>query len=160
MDVTVENPTEESAQSISEPGADTEHPCIEDHEENEGGDIHSESDGGYADEVDYDAVIADDMRALKAEFPELASMTDITELDNPVRYAALRDLGLTPKEAYLATSKRPAADTRSHLKATYGRHTSAPKNTMSREELAVAKDVFEGLSDAEIISLYKRVSGK
>ena len=56
--------------------------------------------------IDYDEVIAKDLEILRSEFPELSGLSDITQLDNPIRYAALRDIGLDPTEAYLATTKR------------------------------------------------------
>lgn len=112
----------------------------------------------YRDESDYEAIVAEDIKTLKSDFPELASLSDITELDNPVRYAALRDLGLTPREAYLATSKRNIRDTRSHLRAASGIHTALSRNTMSREELSVARELFSGMSDSEIQRLYKKVT--
>ena len=60
----------------------------------------------------YEEIIAEDIKLLKAEFPELYAMEDITELENPLRYAALRDLGLSAQEAYLATTRRKRQDTR------------------------------------------------
>ena len=109
------------------------------------------------DAVDYAAVVESDLRILKEEFRELSSITDITELNDPLRYAALRDLGLTPVEAYLATAKRQKKDNRSHLVAT--RTVSASQNgSMSDAELSAAREIFVGVSDAEIRKLYKRVT--
>ena len=108
-------------------------------------------------DVDYAAVVEEDLRILKEEFRELAFITDITELNDPLRYAALRDLGLTPAEAYLATAKRQKKDNRSHLVAT--RTVSAAQNgSMSDAELSAAREIFVGVSDAEIRKLYKRVT--
>ena len=108
--------------------------------------------------TDYEALIESDIMTLKAEFPELASIGDITDLNNPLRYAALRDLGLTPAEAYLATAKRITKDTRSHLKSAHGRNASGVTGGMSYFELATARELFPGKSDAELQQLYKRVS--
>ena len=108
-------------------------------------------------EVDYAAVVEEDIRTLREEFRELSTLTDICELDDPMRYAALRDLGLTPAEAYLATAKRQKKDNRSHLVAT--RTVSASQNgSMSDAELSAAREIFVGVSDAEIRKLYKRVT--
>ena len=109
-------------------------------------------------EIDYEALIASDVSTLKTEFPELRGIKDITDLENPLRYAALRDLGLTPEEAYLATSKRRVQDTRAHLRSAHGRSAAASVGMMSQHELATARDLFPGLSDSEIQRLYKRVS--
>ena len=108
--------------------------------------------------IDYEALIAEDLDTLRAEFPELRGIRDITDLNNPLRYAALRDLGLTPEEAYLATAKRRAQDTRAHLRSAHGRNAGASMGMMSQHELTMARDIFPGLSDAELQRLYKRVT--
>ena len=51
------------------------------------------------DSVDYEGIIREDIAQLKSEFPELSELSEITQLNNPLRYAALRDLGLSPAEA-------------------------------------------------------------
>lgn len=109
-------------------------------------------------ETDYEALIASDVLALKAEFPELQGITDITDLNNPLRYAALRDLGLSPAEAYMATAKRRSTDTRSHLKSAHGRGAAIPTGMMTQFELATARELFPGMSDSELQRLYKRVT--
>lgn len=108
--------------------------------------------------VDYESLIESDLAALKAEFPELKDIGGITELNNPLRYAALRDLGLSPIEAYMATAKRRTQDTRSHLKSAHGRSAAAPTGMMSQYELASARELFPGMSDADLQRLYKKVT--
>ena len=111
------------------------------------------------DGTDYAEIAASDLRELKAQFPELADIEDITELDNPIRYAGLRDLGLTPREAYLATSKRASQkDNRSHLSSAMPKGAGAPRGGMSREELYRAREIFGGMSDVEIQALYRKVN--
>ena len=109
------------------------------------------------DALDYAAVVEEDIRILKEEFHELAYLSDITELNDPLRYAALRDLGLTPAEAYLATAKRQKKDNRSHLIATRTLST-ARVGSMTDAELSAAREIFSGVSDAEIRKLYRRVT--
>ena len=108
------------------------------------------------DEVDYAALIVEDVKELKREFYELSGLSDITELENPLRYAELRDLGLSPREAYLATRKRHS-DNRSHLRSIHN-VKSTHQNTMSDSEMAHARELFGDISDAEIRKLYKRVT--
>ena len=108
--------------------------------------------------VDYEALIESDLDTLRAEFPELNGIKDITDLNNPLRYAALRDLGLSPEEAYLATAKRRAQDTRAHLRSAHGKNAGASISMMSQHELSAARDLFPGLSDTEIQRLYKKVT--
>ena len=109
-------------------------------------------------ETDYETLMASDVETLKAEFPELKGIKDITDLHNPLRYAALRDLGLSPEEAYMATAKRKTQDTRSHLTSAHGRSAATAIGMMSQHELATARELFPEMSDSEIQRLYKKVT--
>lgn len=116
-------------------------------------------DGEEADAPDYALIVESDLNELRKRFPELREIKYITELENPLRYATLRDLGLTPGEAYLATTeKRRAADNRRHLSSAVPGGATGPMGSMSRIELERARDLFPGLGDAELHSLYKKVS--
>ena len=118
----------------------------------------AEADVDNGETIDYEALIASDVDALKAEFPELKGINDITDLNNPLRYAALRDLGLSPAEAYMATAKRRTQDTRAHLRSAHGRNAAAAMGMMSQYELATARELFPGMSDSELQRLYKKVN--
>lgn len=112
-------------------------------------------------EIDYAALVEEDLRSLAEDFPEMRNAASIASLKNPLRYAALRDLGLTPKEAYLATEgRRRPADSRSHLSSAIPRATAAPVGGMSRSELERARELFPGLGDRELMGLYKKVSAQ
>ena len=107
---------------------------------------------------DTGSILAKDVEDLKLEFPELHELSDISELDNPTRYAALRDLGLTPREAYLATSSAQKQDNRSHLRPTPAVNTRRPASSMTMREWQIARSLFENLSDGEIEKLYRKVT--
>lgn len=51
-----------------------------------------------------------------------------------------------------------APDTRSHLTSSVPRTASAPRGGMSAAELHMARELFSGLSDAQIHRLYKKVT--
>ena len=107
---------------------------------------------------DYAAIVKADIEELSAEFSELKDLRDITELENPLRYAALRDLGLSAAEAYLATTKnRKKADNRSHLLG-MPMISSSSTGSMPDRELEAAREIFTDISDAQIRKLYKRVT--
>ena len=109
-------------------------------------------------ETDYRSIADEDIRTLRSLFPELRDAKSITELENPLRFAALRDLGLSAEEAYLATAKRqPRIDNRAHLTASIPT-MAMPEEDMPRHELEAAREMFSGLSDKEIRSLYRRVT--
>ena len=117
-------------------------------------------DGEAEEEIPYESLIESDLCELRNTFPELSELSDITELENPIRYGALRDLGLSAAEAYRAITTKPARriDTRSHLKSAIPRHASSPGSSMSYRELEIARSLFSGVSDSELQRLYKRVT--
>ena len=109
--------------------------------------------------IDYAELDRADMRELCELFPHLRGKESVAELENPLRYAALRDLGLTPKEAYLATNSRISGyDNRSHLQSAVPRPAGASQDTLDARGLEAARELFAGLSDREIQRLYKKVS--
>ena len=123
-------------------------------------DIPAHDDNGEKEsnsEIDYAALAISDVKELRGEFPELSSLASLTELDDPIRYGALRDLGLTPKEAYLATRKRREVDNRAHLRPTRSVARGATP-LMTEAEMSAARELFSGISDSEIRQLYKRVT--
>lgn len=109
--------------------------------------------------TDYAELAREDMRELIALFPHLRGKESVAELDNPLRYAALRDLGLTPKEAYLATNGyNRGYDNRSHLRSAVPKPAAASCDMLDARGLEAARELFAGLSDREIQRLYKKVS--
>ena len=153
MDTTYEVNANQSADVEDAKSEMSESPTDETIVEDEAEFIKDESDS-----VDYEALIASDLDTLRTEFPELSGIRDITDLNNPLRYAALRDLGLTPEEAYMATAKRKAQDTRAHLRSAHGKSAATSIGMMSQYELASARELFPGMSDSELQRLYKKVT--
>lgn len=120
-------------------------------------DSYEVADTVAEDAVDYEQLMAEDLDTLKRSFPELRGVNSITGLANPMRYAELRDLGLSASEAYLATAGATrGTDTRSHLSSSVPRRAHAPAG-MSRSELQAARALFSDMTDAEIQRLYNRV---
>ena len=113
-----------------------------------------------ADTINYAALAEADLAALKAQFPALEGITSLTMLDHPVRYGELRELGLSPKEAYLATGGhvRKKSDNRSHLYSAVPRASAAALGLPSAKEMEDARRLFSDLSDAQIHRLYKKVT--
>lgn len=105
-----------------------------------------------------DFILEEDLDLLKKDFSDLQDISDISQLPNPTRYAALRDLGLTPKEAYLATSPIKKTDTRSHLKTGVPHISKSPVSSMTRREWQVARALFEDMNDSDIEKLYRKVT--
>lgn len=106
-------------------------------------------------EEDYE----NDVDELSTTFPELAALSDVSELPSAKRYLELRALGLSCEEAYLATAKRTVAkDTRSHIVSTVPKGAVAPSCGMNQRELRAAREIFAGMSDTEIRALYNKVT--
>ena len=104
-------------------------------------------------------IVNDDLSILRESFPELKDIEDITELNNPTRYAALRDLGLSAREAYLATAQRQAPrDNRSHLRSGVPAAAKIPSTGMTKAQMAEARSIFRGMSDSDIVKLYTKVN--
>ena len=128
-----------------------------------GGDAPSSE---YAD-LEYDgnavgdakATVDSDLLELRSNFGELSEIKSITELPNPERYAALREMGLSVYEAYLATTPRAAApDNRAHLTSGVPAAARAPFGSMTRQELNSARELFSDMDDSEIQKLYQKVT--
>jgi hypothetical protein len=118
----------------------------------------NQSDEAESGGIDYSVIEREDVEALRGEFPELSGISSITELENPLRYGALRDLGLSPVEAYLATSgRKKSADNRYHLFASPA-IAASNQGTISEKEMEAARDIFPDISDKEIRKLYKKVT--
>lgn len=124
----------------------------------------SEAKGTVKDEegaavVDYARLAEEDLNTLKLEFSELSGAKSLLDLDNPLRYAQLRDLGLSAREAFLATrTPKRKGDNRQHLSKSVPGGASPMRGVMTDGELSSARDLFSGVSDSEIRRLYKRVT--
>ena len=122
----------------------------------------TEPDAGAESEerVDYAALARADLSELKTDFPALATASSLAELPDPVRYAELRELGLSPREAYLAIggSAKRASDNRAHLFSAVPRTSARGRDLPSTEQMAEARRLFSDLGDEEIYRLYKKVS--
>ena len=127
--------------------------------------VEIEETDGTGDEIqegeDYLALIEEDLKSLREAIPELQDIKDISELENPVRYGALRDLGLSPAEAYRATTterQRRRSDNRQHLRSSVPKSVSVPTGGMSYRDIEMAREIFSGISDSEIQRLYRKVT--
>ncbi len=110
-------------------------------------------------EYDISELLAEDLLELSELFPELSGVDDIARIENSSRYAALRDMGLSPEEAYRATRKgAPIRDSRAHLKSSVPTLNTQPFSGMTQREWREARELFEDLSDSEIEKLYKKVT--
>ena len=97
-----------------------------------------------------------DLRDLLSEFPELRSA--LRGGVSTKRYAELRALGLTVREAYLAASAPRGRDNRAHIVSGVPSGARSPELGMSSVEMELARSIFHGLSENEIKRLYSQVT--
>ncbi|MGM9608913.1 MAG: hypothetical protein ACI3XE_01665 [Eubacteriales bacterium] len=110
---------------------------------------------------DYEALAAEDLAEIHRLVPALEGVRHLAELPNAVRYAALRDAGLSVEEALWAAchtlvAGRAPYDNRSHLRSSVPRGAAGNPAAMTASEMQAAKDLFGDLSEAEIQRLYLR----
>ena len=109
---------------------------------------------------DYQRLAEEDLAVLRAAVPELAGAASLSALSDPGRYGELREAGLDPLEAYLATEGRRLLsrprDNRTHLVSSLGRTASSAGDRIGAAELHAARDLFPGLGDGEIEALWRR----
>lgn len=103
--------------------------------------------------------VGKELSGLSSEFSHLKDASPEGSV-NTERYAELRALGLSPKEAFLATEKREArhTDGLSHLGGSFPKIARTPTSGISTSQMKTARELFGDLSDDEIRSLYKRVT--
>ena len=126
----------------------------------------AESDAPLAEEVredapaiDYAALAKEDLAAIKALCPDLNSAAHLGELPFAARFAELRDLGLSVREALGACLPDFAAKrSKNHLRTDVPRGNAPPEDSLSADAMRAAKELFYGLSEKEINALYRRVT--
>lgn len=110
--------------------------------------------------TDYAALAADDLRRIKRMAPSLAGLTHLAELPNALRYAALRDAGLSVEEALYAACHAfvtpQAADNRAHLRSAVPIGAAGTPSRMTATEMREARELFGDLTEGEIERLYAR----
>ena len=85
-------------------------------------------------------------------------------MKNPERYGELREVGLSPVEAFCASHPEILLDTvkrrnnRAHLGTCVPRGASPAAGQLSARELEEARELFPSITDGEIEALYRRVA--
>ncbi len=147
-------------EGAGEEGASADRPEGED---GEGASLGCEADEGGAEAPARgggEAAVREDEEELRRSFPFLGEIK-LVSLPNALRYGRLRDLGLSPEEALLAShpdfflrkntgSERPSPPT------PFSRRRSDGRSELSYETRRMARDLFPGLDERELEALYRR----
>lgn len=120
-------------------------------------------------QVMMERMVAADMNELHSMFPETKDITKLEDIPNCQRYAELRDMGLSVKEAYSAANpegRREAVAnsvkqqtinaSKSHLKSNVPIASKDTSIKISRAEMNQMREMFPEKSDKELIALYKK----
>ncbi len=105
-----------------------------------------------------------DLAELQAIDPDAARYRHIGEMPGALRFAELRELGLSVEEAYYAVrgaaSEKPLPDRggRAHLHASVPGRAASGGVGMTVGEIEAARRLFPNLPDREIASLFRRVN--
>lgn len=106
----------------------------------------------------------EDLARLRLIDPETAAYRHLGEMPGAIRFAELREMGLSVEEAYYAVrgakSEKPSPDRggRAHLHASVPGRAAAGGVGMTVGEIEAARRLFPNLPDREIASLYRRVN--
>lgn len=106
----------------------------------------------------------EDLARLRLLDPETAAYRHLGEMPGAIRFAELRELGLSVEEAYYAVRganpEKPSPDRggRAHLHASVPGRAASGGAGMTVGEIEAARRLFPGLPDREIASLYRRVN--
>ena len=106
----------------------------------------------------------EDLLKLKEVAPEAAAYGHLGEMPGAIRFAELRELGLSVEEAYYAVrgaaGAKPLPDRggRAHLHGSVPGRAATGGVGMTAGEIEAARRLFPGLPDREIASLYRRVN--
>ncbi len=119
----------------------------------------------------FEAKAAADLKELHAEYPETRQYKHIKELPPEVLkiFGAQRDAGFSVKQAYAAANpdgirknvatsvkKQAQHDTKAHLRSSVPKPSKSDGVSMSKAELVSWREMFPGMSDAEIKKIYKQ----
>ena len=121
----------------------------------------------------FNAKIAADLAEVQAAYPDAKAYASVMDFPNFKEFGRLRDLGLSPKQAYIAshpdavrqnvaaaTRQQSLNDTKKHLKPAVSKASRDNTITMTKKELAECRDLFPGMSDKEIMKLYRDTKSK
>lgn len=119
----------------------------------------------------FEAKMAADLAEVHAAYPSTRGYTSVKQLPNFSEFARLRDLGVSPKQAYIAANpdavtaaaaesarQRSMNDGKGHLKPAVRKSSKDNSLVLSKKDMAMYRDAFPNLSDKEILALYKQAN--
>lgn len=117
--------------------------------------------------MQFERLMAEDLAAIQKYYPQTTEYKSVTQIPNFKEFARLRDLGLSPKQAfaaanpeYIAASSAQEAKglggTKSHIRSAVPQKRSGKSDIrISRSEMEQYREMFPGKTDKEILALYR-----
>jgi len=159
---------EDARRGLAKLAADEDGISIEEYLQKRAADYETEEAVRIVKQQKFQQKAAQDLAEIKAAFAGLDDVQTILDLPNFQRFAQLRDMGLSPKEAYIAanpegvrsqvadaTRKKTLEDSKAHLKSSVPKGSRDSGVRMTRSELQTWREMFPGKSDKEIVKLYR-----
>ena len=156
-------------QGLAKLAADYEGDSVEEFLKKRAEKLEAEKAQNFYKQMLLDKMIASDMAELHSQFPEMKDVTKFADIPNAKRYAELRDMGLSVKEAYNAANPDRRRDaiassvkqqainaSKAHLKSNVPIASKDTSVKITRAEMQQMRDIFPDMSDKEIIALYKK----
>lgn len=119
----------------------------------------------------FEAKAMADLKELHAAYPETRQYKHLRDMPREILqiFGAQRDAGFSVKQAYAAANpdgirkdvatsvkKQAQHDTKAHLKSAVPKSSKSDGVSMSKAELISWREMFPGMSDAEIKKIYKQ----
>lgn len=116
-------------------------------------------------------MMAEDLAEIKAQIPGAAKYKSPTEFPAFRRFGELRDLGLSPVEAFrashpndvaaaVAATAKATADSKGHMTSVVPKGAKDTTVSIPKDELEMYRDMYPEMSDKELTALYKRATKK
>lgn len=156
-------------QGLAKLAAETEGVTVEEFLKKRAEALKAEAAQKYYNQMLLDRMVAKDMSELHSAFPETKDILKFEDIPNARRYAELRDMGLSVKEAYNAANpdgRRTAIAnsvkqqtinaSKSHLKSNVPVASRDTSVKITRAEMEMMRDLFPDKSNKELVALYKK----
>ena len=150
--------------------AESEGISVEEYRKKRAEEVRAEETKRLARQQAFEEKIRADLKEVQDNFPDAKAYNSVYDLPNSARFRELRDLGLSPREAYAAanpdrsTTRETVArrqslnETKSHLRSSVPKGSKDTSAHIPRGELERYREMLPDASDSEILNLYKRAT--
>ncbi|MBO5373977.1 MAG: hypothetical protein J6A54_00825 [Clostridia bacterium] len=147
--------------------AETDNVPLEEYKQKKAEEARQQEAMKLLNQKEFEKLIANDLAAIQEAYPVAKKFNSVKDFPEFEKFGKFRDLGLSPAEAFAATHpsiiaegvassvKQQNLNNKNHLISTVPKGAKNNSISMSKKELAEWRDLFPGMSDKEILALYK-----